>query len=125
MIAEPVGDRLDEARAFAVAGCGNGLLSRGTHRHRVTPIDLLASEPGGDGLLRQRFAASLQSQRHRNSPLVVGGDEHDRQFVHTGKIHRFVNIAFRGGAVAEHTNGDTRFPPQLERIGDACSMRCL
>src|SRR5215831_13362948 len=33
MIAEPVGDRLDEAGAFAAAGGGNGLFSGSTHRH--------------------------------------------------------------------------------------------
>src|SRR6516165_660564 len=106
MIAEPVGDRLDEAGAFAVAGCGNGLFSRHAHRQHIVPIDLLASETGGDGFLRQRFAASLKSQRHRNCPLIVGRDKHDRQFVHTRKINRFVNIALRGSAIAEHAHRD-------------------
>src|SRR6516162_10227138 len=74
VIAEPVGDRLDEAGAFAIAGCGHGLFSRHAHRQHIVPIDLLASETGGDGFLRQRFAASLKSQRHRNCPLIVGRD---------------------------------------------------
>jgi hypothetical protein len=51
--------------------------------------------------------------------LIVGGDEHGWQSVHAGKIHRFVNIAFRGGAIAEHAHGDTRFLAQLEGIGNA------
>ena len=44
MIAEAVGDRLDEAGAIAVAGCGNGLFGRGAHRHHVAAVDLLAAE---------------------------------------------------------------------------------
>ena len=52
MIAEPVGDRLDEAGALAVTGCGNGRFSRGAYR--------------------------------------------------------FVDVAFRGGAIAEQAHGDTR-----------------
>jgi hypothetical protein len=83
--AQCVEDRLDEARAFTVAGCGNGFIGRGACRQHIAPIDLLAGESGGDRLLRQRFATSLQSQRYRYGPLIVGGDEHDRQIVHASK----------------------------------------
>lgn len=63
MIAEPVGNGLEEAWALTIAGRGNGLFSRGAHRHHVTPIHLLTGESGGDGLLRQCFRAGLQPQR--------------------------------------------------------------
>ena len=125
MIAEPVGDCLDEAGTFAVSGCGNGLFSRGAHRHYVTPIYLLADESGGDRFLRQRFGAGLQAQRHRYGPVIVGGDEHDGQFVYAGKIHRLVNITLGGGAIAEHAYGNPRLPAQLEGIGNASGMRRL
>src|SRR5579872_2077980 len=35
VITESVGDGLDEARALAVAGCGNRFFSRGTHREHI------------------------------------------------------------------------------------------
>lgn len=54
------------------------------------------------------FPSRSAAATYRYGPLIVGGDEHDRQFVHTGKIHRFVNIALGGGAVAEQAYGDTR-----------------
>ena len=61
MVAEPVGNRLDEAGAVGVTGGGNGLFSRGAHRHNVIPVDLLTGEsfagevnlaPGGIVVLR-------------------------------------------------------------------------
>src|SRR3984893_10961810 len=61
MIAEPVGDRLDEAGALAVTGCGNCLFRRGAHRHHIVAIHLLADKPGCDGLLRKCFGSSLLS----------------------------------------------------------------
>ena len=57
--------------------------------------------------------------------MIVGGDEHDRQFVYTGKIHRFVDVALRRGAIAEHAYGDTRLLAQLEGVGNASGMRRL
>ena len=57
--------------------------------------------------------------------MIVGGDEHDRQFVYPGKIHRFVDVTLRRGAIAEHAYGDTRLLAQLEGIGNAGSMRRL
>src|SRR5439155_15765703 len=61
MVAEPVGNRLDEAGAVGVTGGGNGLFSRGAHRHNVIPVDLLTGEACGDRLLCQRFASRLQT----------------------------------------------------------------
>ena len=60
MIAEPVGDRLDEAWPLAVTGRGNGVFGRSAHRHDVAAVHLLTGEPGGDGLLRQGFGSGLQ-----------------------------------------------------------------
>src|SRR6476659_6330353 len=119
MIAEPIGNRFDQPRAFAVAGRGHGLFSRSAHRHHVAAVDLLAGEACGDGFLREGFTGGLQSQRHRYRPLIIGGNEHNRQFVNAGKIHRFVNVTFRGGTIAEHAHGDTRFLAQSEGIGNA------
>jgi hypothetical protein len=52
--------RLDEAGAFAVAGCSNSLFSRGPHRQHVASIHLLATESRGNSFLRQRLATGLQ-----------------------------------------------------------------
>src|SRR5216684_1173929 len=75
-----------------------------------------------DRLLRQRFGCGLKPQRYGNSPLIIDGDEHDRQLVHAREIHRFIDVALRGGAVTEQTYGNAGLLAQLEGVGDARSM---
>src|SRR6266566_5679410 len=59
MVAEPVGDRLDEARALPAASSRNRLLGGGTYGDDVVAVDLLPSKAGSDRLLGQRFGGRL------------------------------------------------------------------
>src|SRR5262249_24325885 len=52
-------------------------------------------------------------------PLIVVGDEQQRQFVYAGKVHRFPDVALGGSTVAEQANCNVRLLSKLERIGDA------
>ena len=122
MIAEPVGDRLDKARPLAIACRFDRVFDRRVHGHDVVAIYLLADEARSDRFLRQRFGCGLKPQRYGNSPLIIGGDEHDRQLVHTREVHRLPDVALRGGAVAEQTYGNAGLLTQLEGIGDARSV---
>src|SRR6266516_3902406 len=119
MVAEPIGDGLDETRPAAGAGSRDRLLGGGPNRKDVVAVHLLARESGGDRLLRQGRGRRLQLQRHADGPLIVVGDEHERQFPNAGEIHRFPDVALRSGAVAEQTHRDARLLPKPERIGDA------
>src|SRR5216683_6739996 len=125
MIAEPVGDRLDEAGAAAISSRFERLVGCRVHGHDVVAIDLLTDETRCDRLLRQRFGCGLKPQRYGNSPLIIDGDEHDRQLVHAREIHRFIDVALRGGAVTEQTYGNAGLLAQLEGVGDARSVRGL
>src|SRR6266481_278840 len=55
MVAQPIGQRLDQPRSAARAGLRDRLLRRRAHGDDVVAIDLLADKPGGDRLLRQRL----------------------------------------------------------------------
>src|SRR4029077_2747410 len=122
MIAEPVGDRLDKAGPLVVAGGFDRVFCRRVHGHDVVAIYLLADEARSDRFLRQRFGCGLEPQRYGNSPLIIGGDEHNRQLVHTCEVHRLPEVALRGGAVAEQTYGNARLLSRLEGVGDARSV---
>src|SRR5258708_23755347 len=73
VVAEPVGHRLDEARALPVAGSRNRLRGGGAHRYDVVAVHLFPCKAGSDRLLRQRFGGRLQLQRHGYGPLIVVG----------------------------------------------------
>src|SRR6266516_1994891 len=119
MVAQPIGQRLDQPRPAARASLRDRLLRRRAHGNDVVAVNLLAGEAGGDRLLRQRLRRRLQLERHGDRPLIVVGDEQQRQFVDSGKVHRFPHVALGGGAVAEQTNCNARLLSQLERVGDA------
>src|SRR5258708_2256067 len=125
VVAEPVGRRLDEARALPVAGRRNRLRGGSAHRDDVVAVDLFPSKAGGDRLLRQRFGGRLQLERHGYGPLIVVGDEHQGELMHAGKIHCFPQVALRRGAVAEQANRDPRLFSKLECISNPGSMRRL
>ena len=60
VIAEPIGDRLDKAGPFAIAGRVDRVFGRRAHGDDVVAIHLLADEARGDRLLRQRLGCRLQ-----------------------------------------------------------------
>src|SRR5215470_4175013 len=125
VVAEPVGHRLDEARALSVAGCRNRLRGGGAHRDDVVAVDLFPREAGSDRLLRQRFRRRLQLKRHGDGPLIVVGDEYQGELMHAGEIHCFPQVALRRGAVAEHANRHPGLFSELECIGHSRGMRRL
>src|SRR5262249_19733136 len=67
----------------------------------------------------------LQLERHGDGPLIVVGDEYDRQLVYPGEIHRLPYVALGGGAVAEQTYRDPRLLSELEGISDPGGLRRL
>ena len=125
MVAEPIGQRLYQARAIAGARGRERCVHAGAHRDHVVAVHLLAVDARGDRLLRERLRRGLQPLRHRNRPLIIHRHEHDRQLPHAGEVHRFPHVPFRGGAVAEQTDRDARLLAQPERVGDAGGMRRL
>src|SRR5229473_6247497 len=125
VVAEPVGHRLDEARALPVAGSRNRLRGGGAHRDDVVAVDLFPPKAGSDRLLRQRFGGRLQLKRHGDGPLIVVGDEHQGELLHSGEIHCFPQVALRRGAVAEQANRNPGLFSELECISDPRSVRRL
>ena len=64
MIAEAIGQRFDQHRTAAFPcplqrGRGNAM-----HGDDIIAVDLLAGNPGGDGLLRQSLRGALPGARH-------------------------------------------------------------
>ena len=55
VVAEPIGQRLDQARPLAGAGGRDRLLGRGAHGDDIVAVHLLAGKARGDGLLGQRL----------------------------------------------------------------------
>src|SRR3977135_2457060 len=104
------GDRLEEAGPSAFSSRFDRLFGCRVHGHDVVAIHLLTDETRCDRLLRQRFGCSLKPQRYGNSPLIIDGDEHDRQLVHAREIHRFIDVALRGGAVTDSKNTEQGRP---------------
>ena len=92
VIAEPVGDGLDEAWPFSRPGGSDCRIGGGAHRDDVVAVDLLAGKTRRDRLLRQRLRRRLQLERHRDRPLIVVDHEYDGQLPHAGEIHRLPHV---------------------------------
>src|SRR5215510_6757801 len=125
VVAETIGQGLDQARPGAGAGLYDRIVRRGAHRDDVVAVHLLAGKARGNCLLRQRLGRCLQLQRHGDRPLIVVGDEHHGQLVYAGEVHRLPHVALGGGAVAEEAHRDARLLSELERVGDAGGVRRL
>src|SRR5690606_21714091 len=74
VVAEAVGQALDEGRPLALTGPFQRRLYAGIDRQRIVAVHLLAGHAGADGLLRQGRRTALQRARHRDGPLVVVDD---------------------------------------------------
>src|SRR6266536_353298 len=125
MVAEPIGDGLDQTWPAARLGSRDRLLGGGPHGNHVVAVHLLALKPGGDRLLGQGRGRGLQLERHADGPLIVVGDEDERQLPNAGEIHRLPDVALRSGAVVEEAHRDAGLLAEPERIGDAGGMRRL
>ena len=100
MGAHPVGVGLDEGRALAAAGGVERLLGHGIHREDVVAVDPDAGEAEAAGALVERDAGLLLVGLG-DGPLVVLAEEDDRGVVDRGEDEGLVDVALRGGAVAE------------------------
>nr|CUV59434.1 exported protein of unknown function [Ralstonia solanacearum] len=117
VVAQPVAERFDQRRAAARAGLVEGVLRGLPHGDHVVAVHLPPGDARGDRLLGQGLRGGLAAARHRDRPLVVVDDEHQRRAPHAGQVHPFIEIALGGAAVTEHRDGDTRLAAQLERVG--------
>src|SRR3954452_86632 len=106
--------RLEQRRAAAVeralARPARGL----EHRLGVVAVDADAGEAVGLRAL-DRVDRELRAGRRRVGVLVVLEDEDDRQPLHAGPVHRLVEVAARGRAVAEPRDRAAALVAQLER----------
>src|SRR5262245_33220513 len=125
VVAEPIGEGLDQARPATGTGMRDRLLLRRPHGDHVVAVDLLAGKTRGDRLLRQGLRRRLQLERYGNGPLIVVGDENHGQLVHPGEVHRLPYVALGRGAVAEQADGDPRLLSELEGVSDAGGLRRL
>ena len=96
----PVRVGLDERRALAVPGALERGLRDGVRREHVVAVDADAGEAEAERALVERDPG-LALDRLRDRPLVVLAEEHDRGVVRRGEDERLVDVALRGGAVAE------------------------
>ena len=98
--AHPVGVGLHERRALAVAGPLQRGLRDGVRREHVVAVDADAGEAEAESPLVERDPG-LALDRLGDGPLVVLAEEHDRRVVGRGEDERLVDVALRGGTVAE------------------------
>ena len=123
VVAQAIGQRLDQVRPAAGPRLGDGAGHRLAHRDDVVAVDLLTLDAGGDRLLRQRLGGGLLSHRDRDRPMVVVDDKDQRQTPHAGDVERLGDIALRGGAVAKDADRDPMLAPELEGERHADRMR--
>src|SRR5437763_3433556 len=88
MVTEPIGERLDQAWTFAGAGMRDRLVGRRAHSDDIVSVHLLAGKARGNRLLGKRVGCRLQLEGHGNGPLIIVGDEHERQLPHARNVHR-------------------------------------
>src|SRR5580692_2128147 len=102
--AHPVGERLDQHRALALAGGAQRVLGHGIAGQHVVAVDLDAGEAEAACPLVDRGPA-LALGRRRDRPLVVLAEEHDRRVEDRRPGERLAHVALAGGAVAEVDDG--------------------
>ena len=98
--AHPVGERLDQRRALALAGGAQRLLGHRVAGEHVVAVDLDAGEAEAARPLVDRDPA-LPLRRRGDRELVVLAEEHDRGVEDRRPGERLAHVALAGGAVAE------------------------
>ncbi|MEH3076389.1 MAG: hypothetical protein PGN11_06865, partial [Quadrisphaera sp.] len=115
VLVEAVGDHLDQRGALAAAGALDGVADGLEDGEEVLPVldadagdaepgGALGDDAGGDGV-----------RRGGQRVLVVLAEEDHRQVPHAGHVHRLVEAALVGGAVAEEGQGDAAVAQHLAR----------
>ena len=123
--AEAIGARLDQRRAAAGDRSRARLRHRFAHREHVVAVDRLTREAEGLGLGCEALGPRLQPHRRRDRPRVVVAEEDDRRVEHSGEVAALVEVALRGGAVAEEDEDDALLAAQLHAPGEAHRLRDL
>ena len=100
MRAHPVGVRLDQRRALAVAGVVERRAGHRVGGEHVVAVDPDAGEAEAGGPLVERDPG-LPLERLGDRVLVVLAEEDDRRVEDAGPDERLVHVALAGGAVAE------------------------
>ena len=98
--AHPVGERLDQRGALALAGGLHRLPGHGQAGQHVVAVHPHAGEAEPAGPLVERDPA-LPLQRLGDGPLVVLAEEHHRRVEDRRPDERLVHVALAGGAVTE------------------------
>ena len=114
-----VGLALDEARPFTLAGPVDRGVHRGVDVERVVAVDDHPQAAVLVGVLGDVLHRRLLDQRHGDGVAVVLAHRHQRQVVDAGEVHRLVEVALAGGAVAEVTDDDRVLTPHPGGQGDA------
>ena len=93
VIAQAVGQRLDYARAAALARSLERLANHFAHDQHIVAIHLLSGDARGDRLLCQRLRGGLRLYRYRDRPAIVDDHAYQRQRLGAGQIQRLVERA--------------------------------
>src|SRR3989442_1814616 len=117
VIAQPVGQRLDERRPAARTRLRQRFIGCMADRDDVVAVDLPALDTGGDSFLCQRLRRTLHAAGHRDRPLVVVDDQYHRDLPHAGHVQAFVEIAAGCSTVAQQAHRGARLAPQPEGVG--------
>src|SRR5438270_5722322 len=112
VVAHAVGQRFDHARSASAARPLHGLARHLARGDDVVAVDLDARDAGGDRLLRQGLCRGLLLARHGDGPIIVDHHENDWQPPRASKVDRFVEVAFRSGAITQGAHGNAPFMPQ-------------
>ena len=81
---------------------------------QVVAVHGLGGHAVADAAVRQPRAGVLLAHRRRQAVLVVLDDEEHGQLPHGRQVHRLVEVAFRGPAVAAEHRGHARFALELK-----------
>src|SRR5437899_1419826 len=88
-------------------------------REDVVAVHLDPRQAVGERLLGDRLRVALLLERHRDRPLVVLADEHDRHVPDPREVQGLVEVALAGGTVAEVCHDDRVVAAVLGRVGQA------
>ena len=98
--ADPVGERLDQARAVAGTRFVEVLGGDRVAREHIVAVDLNTGDAESARALIQRYAR-LHAHRHRDRPVIVLDEEHLRRLVARGEDEGLVHVALAHGTVTE------------------------
>jgi hypothetical protein len=117
--ADPERLALEQRRALARPGLLGRPRHRIAHRHDVVAVDDPARHAVARRPVGQVGAGVLLADRRRQAPLVVLDHEQHAEAPHRRQVHRLVDVALAGGAVADQHGGDAVLAPQAGGEGQS------